>query len=527
MMPVTTSYNSDHYVQRLDLSADPFADDFESDYFYSGAQRRQILDQLIHFSRFSDQVVLLVGATGSGTSWLVDHAYSQLADVMDCCFVDAETAMSDQQLMASVNEQLQLNLNTPITAAEFIAAVQAITHIDDEPEPILLVIDQAHYMSLESYVLLRELVQQNGDFVRLLMVGEYQVEQLAVLSQFDKQQIKRLELEPLTLEETGNYLQGLLQSVGYAGEQPLGADQLAVLHEQSGGNLAEIDQLLPTLLSGNVSEQQSSLGRAIPVTHFAVIGLLLMALLLAWLYQSPMNDVINSDDEKEAEKLIAKIPAEKNSNGMVQRQVTLPPANKSPSAVASKPIATIQSLKEVPGEDAPKKQVVTAKPLPVNERQVAKSPVVEKLPAQEAAKVEEKISAAKSEPTVAKVSAKPVAKVIESAPIKKAVAAKPKVPAREQRLLGMPASSYVLQLMGSVDEKRVKDFVKPYEGRLPITYFETQLKGKPWFVALAAPYSNKAEALAASKVLPLELQKLRPWARSIEGIQADIRKHRR
>ena len=565
-MPATASYNSDHYVQRLDLGADPFAEDFESDYFYSGAQRRQILDQLVHFGRFSDQVVMLVGATGSGTSWLVDRDYAQLAEVMDCCFVDAESAMSDQQLMSVLNEQLQLDLAEPIMAGEFMAAVQSIAYIDGEPEPILVVVDQAHYLSLESYVLLRDLVLQGADFIRLMLVGEYQVENLALLAQFDKQTIKRLELEPLTQEEIGAYLLGLLQSVGYAGDQPLGNDQLAVLYEQTGGNLAEVTQLLPTLLSADDEEPKAGLRRAIPLTHIAVIGLLVVVLVAGWLYQSPMSSLDSPSVTTTEKELDEKINTSKanTSNGAIDRI---------PTSVEPKAIATIQRLNEVVSEDAgkiaeDKAQANTAPDqkegpeLPVSG--VAKSSPAETSPQAEV-DVEQEVPAPEPSATVAVT--KPVFPDVQPAPVKPKVAAvesanvkpkpaakdkkvaavtktvkqpksdvktqapavkaSPQIPSREQRLLDVPSDNYVLQLMGSVDEARARSFVKKYVGRLPISYFEAELKGKPWFVAVVGPYDNKQAALAGIKVLPAELQKLRPWARSIEGIQADIRAHHR
>ena len=98
---------------------------------------------------------------------------------------------------------------------------------------------------------------------------------------------------------------------------------------------------------------------------------------------------------------------------------------------------------------------------------------------------------------------------------------------REQRILNLPVNAYMLQLMGALDELRTRGVVKQYIGRLPVTYIETRRKDKPWFVAVAGPYDTRAAALAAIKELPPQLQKERPWPRSIATLQQEIRNSRR
>lgn len=564
MTKTATSYDAEHYVQRLDLGDDPFAADFHSDYFYTGAMRRQLLDQLVHFSRFSDQTVVLVGATGSGTSTLLDQASAQIEEVMDSCFINAEELMLPDQLLSSLNEQLHFQLPSPINASEFIATLQASSIIDGEPEPILIEVDQAHYLSLESFELLRDMTAIDSNIVRLLMIGEYQIEHLVRLAAFDQEQIKLLELEPLTVTETSDYLLGLLQSVGYAGELPLSHDQLSVLHEQSGGNLAEINLLMPALLAAKESQAHSRFQMGIPVAHVAAIAIIGVALLLSWLYQGGDSDDVSpritTITQQEATEFMPSLErlAEQAQGGIVRTE--------------SSPRAVAKPLSLTTGTESTLKREMTAevdKGLPVSkveppsesvssDIEVAVTEIEPEAKGTESAKVlavpvENK---PQSIVLVSQVDAPPLAapKVVKKAAIeqKKAArlettavsppvssvavsvaasvpASKPKIaaiPAREQRLLSYSDSAYVLQLMGSVDEARARRFVKQYVGRLPVTYFETRLKGKPWFVAITGPYDDKATALSVVKVLPAALQKQRPWARSIAGIQKDIRANR-
>ena len=90
----------------------------------------------------------------------------------------------------------------------------------------------------------------------------------------------------------------------------------------------------------------------------------------------------------------------------------------------------------------------------------------------------------------------------------------------------MPESGYVLQLLGARSEQGARDFVAQYGARLPMTYYQTELKSKPWYVVVAGPYQDRSAALRAIKQLPTGLQKQKPWARSVLDVQVQIRAYR-
>jgi septal ring-binding cell division protein DamX/type II secretory pathway predicted ATPase ExeA len=565
MTKTAANYDAENYVQRLDLGDDPFAADFHVDYFYTGAMRRQLLDQLIHFSRFSDQTVVLVGASGSGTSTLLDQASALIEDVMDSCFINGEELVSPEQLLSSLNEQLNLQLPTPIKPSEFIAALQATSIVDGEPEWLLIEVDQAHYLSLESFELLRDLAALNH-IVRLLIVGEYQVEPLLRLAAFDQEQIKLLELDPLTVSETGDYLLGLLQSVGYAGELPFNSDQLCVLHQQSGGNVTEINQLTPALLTAKSSQSPSQFKMGIPLGHLAAITIIGIALLLSWWYQG--NDIGDSRQQitintpqniattgapslellaEQRQGGIVRTESSQVKTDLVEPQIKAHNGSKSSQlSISGEKRIQVDESESVLGVNTTPGSEASSTKLVVNdaESKMPNSPVKpgliapiksEALLKTEQGSIKPSVLAKSADLNMALIEQKnerSTGAVSESAVLPvvvNSVSAKPKVkaiPAREQRLLKYAASDYVLQLMGSVDEARTRSFVKQYVGRLPVSYFETRRKEKPWFVAITGPYDNRAAALSGVKVLPTALQKQRPWARSIAGIQKDIRANR-
>lgn len=95
--------------------------------------------------------------------------------------------------------------------------------------------------------------------------------------------------------------------------------------------------------------------------------------------------------------------------------------------------------------------------------------------------------------------------------------------AREQDLLDLPSSDFVLQLIGTFKETEVEKFVSKYQSLLPVTYFETRLKDKPWFVGVTGPYNSRDKARQTIGQLPNELKRLKPWVRSLTDIHSTIR----
>jgi DamX protein len=533
MTNTALGYDADHYVPRLDLADDPFGADFDSDYFYGGAICRQQLEQLIHYGRFSDQVVLLLGASGTGTSALLDQVLPEIQPLMDWCVIEGDVDTSPDLLMASLCDQLSIEQCSPMTPDLFLSQLKMMTHIEDTIEPIFVAVDQAHFVDVEAFQLLNELVDGASGALHLLLVGEYQVEQLTQLAQFDREKIKVLELDALNEEEVGEYVLGLLRSVGYAGKLPLSTDQLAILFEKSKGNMADINVLIPALLDATPTKNAGQFLSGIPIVHVAAIVLVALVLFTFWAVQSDNGDdnmlaasgqkqrsipiTLLESSEKSAEKSAAEStnePVESSAiSGIIIRgKNTAKPV----SASMQDTLQVAQKTAETGRSRALLEELKKDAPVIVEQQEISSQSTVAKSSINPLSKVDALVSQ-QSDPALSK-SAQSSSEQSNSN--------QQNIPVREQRLLSFAKTAYVLQLMGSVEEQRTRNFVKQYVGRLPVTYFEARLKDKPWFVAVTGPFSSRAEALARVKALPQTLQKQKPWARSIEGVQRDIRNNR-
>ncbi|MCR8922413.1 SPOR domain-containing protein [Dasania sp. GY-MA-18] len=476
----TVNTFSEHYVYRLDLGADPFAEGFQANFFYQGGERRKVLEQLVHYGRFSKQPVLFYGDAGSGKKRLLQEVHEQLHAVMDCCRVDVAGLADQDAILAALADRLGLKLDQQHSLSSFINALDFTVSSAEEPDPVLIIIENIQLLEQAEVSFLLDMHQAAEGGIHLLLVAS-ETENANKHKQFLQQQsLKTVALRPLTQQESAEYLQLLLQSVGYAGEFPLNEHQLERLHKAAQGNFAAMHQLVPSLLMRNELAANTGAGFPVPITHVAAIAILAVAIVIAYLYQGEEP------------------------------------------ALPEQPVAVQQPAAKLSPEPEPKLEAVEAEPAQVIDRSprpiiASKSP-----PAAEPSKQQ---SIEQSAVVAPQAAPKPQA---SNTPASPAVAQRPvttskPIAAKEQRLLDMPSSAYMLQLLGTRKEQSAKDFSSPYQGQLPITYLTTTLKGQPWYVVLVGPYDSREQALAAIKRLPAALQRQKPWARSLSGIQAEIR----
>ena len=92
-----------------------------------------------------------------------------------------------------------------------------------------------------------------------------------------------------------------------------------------------------------------------------------------------------------------------------------------------------------------------------------------------------------------------------------------------QALLQWPSKGYTLQMLGARKAGSVGPFIASMPHQEQLKRFYTLYKEKPWYVVIYGRYPDRATAMEAIGNLPSELRARRPWARSISGVQEDIR----
>lgn len=93
----------------------------------------------------------------------------------------------------------------------------------------------------------------------------------------------------------------------------------------------------------------------------------------------------------------------------------------------------------------------------------------------------------------------------------------------EKKLLSAPVHYYTVQLLGSHSKQEVSEFIQQNRLQGKAIYYESNFQGKPWYVLVYGIYPTDQAAEAALKQLPLAVQKLNPWVKSIGSVKAGIK----
>lgn len=336
---------------------------------------------------------------------------------------------------------------------------------------------------------------------------------------------------PLTLAEAP-----ALANTAELGPEPLlnataeeSADPLAAIH--SGGREA-------------APPVKASSARAFPLSglQLGMVGTVLVAItgVAAWQFMPQGDDSAGMTEQGAESRMSMQLslnvdePVEVDTSAVKERSKARLELEKRLAAYENRAVNTAIVEPVVAPSDQP--------PLPVNRVITELTPAQDKPPvapevAQPTVVSQQPITA--PAPVATRTVAVPPAVVAQPAPVvvKKPAAAlvvaqpeaRPKpvrnvVAAREDELLSWPSKGFTLQLQGSRASKSALDFIRKQADKSNFYYFTTIYKGGPWHVVVYGRYPSRETAMADVKNLPAALRRLKPWARTVSGVQSDIRK---
>ena len=551
----------DVFVGRLDLADNPFKSEYSDRFFYTGAMRQYQYDQLQHYAQFGTQPVLLAGALGSGKSTLLRRLARGLEETMEC-LVESGTHMdAASDLLRVIADRFYIDLAPASTADDLLLRAPKLPGGD--LAPLLLIIEDAEQCPEGVPETVHQLIQ--GSVGQIHVILEMNGDDNGVW-EAAREQAKVIELPPLSAAEVAEYVDGRLSDMGFAGEQALTRGERDELHERSRGVISEVHWLAPVLLNQREDVAVSKKNLGLPVPHIVAALVLLVALMTAFWYDR---------DEATTVEVPVDLPTAAVS-GVSENGRSLPDEDRTEAA----PAPDVNRLTESVGEDemvvdtaialriieqksierssvqqryiqqdslqervtppAERREVAMQLPLNDSDQSVAAAPDRSMTSMPEVARETPGVSNSSEAEESVKVKALPVNEKAPDKPAPGPAPVKPKLPvdagktagaqlsASELRLLGFAKTGYLLQILGTHSEQSAQRVVKRNttggSAKSTLFYYETRHQGKPWFVVLAGPYSDRLSAQKGVESLPLELAKQPPWVRQVGEIQETIRR---
>lgn len=540
------------YLDYWNLTAEPFAeliaDNGNLEGFYPGAQRQQIVDQLLHLSQFYSGVLLVLGDEGSGKTTLQVVCEQQADRGRIVCSIAARDLDDQSQLFRQIADALGLPFHS--SAGQLLAAIRS--HCQDEDAADLLVlVDDADCLDdpiLSGLLSLLQGVDQQYPGLHLVLFGGHGLADRVDNFQMYDVSVQDLSVPALTCDEVGDYLECRLRAAGVWDELPFSVRDIEYIWLASVGLPIKIDELATKLLMERAVEVAEPAARpsGLPLGHMAIVVLLGAALLMGLVYNYG-NDKKSDVEVKAGMELpnaafapvtsteavaggvVGRVPDGSIAGDVPVVDGSGPVTLASPFAVREEASVSDPRLQQGAVAGAPVSPVTTAVPASSLSSAAPSSTI-----AQSAVPVptpDTSVAAAQAITPQVAAQSTPQATRVESvtpSPARPAPAALPAgLTTDEQYLLSQGGSRYTLQVLGVANLKSAKAFVDVQSNRRDLHIFETRRQGQLWFVVVAGSFASKAAASQAVAKLPELQRQAGPWPRTLLSVHTEIKANRK
>ncbi|WP_323813986.1 AAA family ATPase [Cellvibrio sp. NN19] len=531
------------YRQRYGLSEDPFSHDYSFPLF-TGAGRRQLLDQLLHLCQFSNSLLAVMGDYGVGKTRIAHAFMDSLSEQDQICFLSIRPGQSLEQTLVAIVQAFGIDANGAISAEDLLTHLEAFIAeeaVTDEEGLAVVVLDNAQLLDDQTISVITSLLnnfpQQNR--LHLALFGEPQLMQRLERLSPEKLLINDFHLQPFGLLETVDYLNFRMEMADYLGPEIFTEAMVDPWWRQTQGHLSELHELAQERLLESVTLASPSAKRPLPVVHIVAIAMLIAVVGVLFLY--------SGDDEPQSADSVAITPAvpvptastDASNNAALSSTDTpvqplmqsLPQGQTQPlqpnqqpmtqSQVTQPQITQTQTVQQnTASAEFEQEEVVPLAQLPSAPPQAARS-VPEPMPVEQAKPVE------RVAPPVTQPIAQPEVRVAAPEPVKPAAktvsTAAIGASEQERKILSWKPSEYTIQLLGVSNEKAAREYVAAQVNKSELLVFKSKRQGRDWFVVIAGHYASSAQARQAIANLPAAQRDAGPWPRDVKTIQNEIK----
>lgn len=525
------------YRQRYGLSEDPFAQDYSFPLF-TGAGRRQLLDQLLHLCQFSNSVLMVSGEPGVGKTRTAHAFMDSLSDQDQICFLSLQSAQNLEQVLTVIAQTFGINsgplpsVENLLTAIEAFIAEEALV---EEDGLAVVVVDNAQLLDDQTLAVLTALLnnfpQQNR--LHLALFAEPSLMSRLELASPETLLISDFHLQPFILAEAVDYLNFRMEMADYLGPEIFSESMVDPWWRQAQGHLGILHECAQERLLESVTPKLAFDKRSLPVAHIVAIALLIAVVGVVFLYMG--------DEDKPAASVVvapALAPATNqtaSSSALELTSTSTPvqpllqslPQPQQPNQIAAQQQAQNAQAQQAaqtgsamqPDDDFAPEEVVPLAQLPTTP---AKKPeVMSSAPATTPQPV-----VTTPPPTAAPAAVKPESKPVLVEPASKPAEKKPLATTasqQERNILAWGASEYTVQLLGVSNRKAALDYMAAQPNKTELLMFKSKRQGNDWFVVITGRFASSAEARQAIGRLPAAQRDAGPWPRDVKTIQAEIK----
>ncbi len=252
------------YLDYFGLKEAPFRITPNTEYWYAGGQRGEILAALGYAIGQGEGIIKVVGEVGSGKTMLCRMLTARLTHPIDCVYLGNPTLAPDEML-AAILADLGVATAAEGRQARLAQLNQILLERHQSGHRVVVFVEEAQGISLENLEFLRLLTNLETATEKLLQIVLFGQPELDVMLADPRiRQLKdritlSLNLSPLNEQEVADYLRARLSVAGYRGPDLFPAALISRMTQISGGLSRRINVLADKTLLAAYSEQTHNL----------------------------------------------------------------------------------------------------------------------------------------------------------------------------------------------------------------------------------------------------------------------------
>ncbi|HZW25254.1 MAG TPA: AAA family ATPase [Gallionella sp.] len=236
------------YLDHFGLHEPPFRITPSTTFFFSGANRGEILDALVYSLSESEGIIKVSGEVGSGKTMLCRMLLERLPKHIDTVYL-ANPSLSREEMLYAIADGLGLNVEGERVGIIMHGIQAKLEERAREGKRVVVLVDEAHAMppdTLEELRLLYNLQIGNFKLLQIILFGQPELNHK--LDQPNMRQLKdrivhHFNMQPMSHNTLESYLMFRMRAAGYRGPNVFSPQALKLIGRASDGLMRRINIL--------------------------------------------------------------------------------------------------------------------------------------------------------------------------------------------------------------------------------------------------------------------------------------------
>lgn len=236
------------YLEHFGLTEPPFKITPVTEFFFSGANRGEILDALVYAITDGEGIVKISGEVGSGKTMLCRMLLERLPSNIKAIYL-ANPSMSRDELLYAIADRLDLDLEGKRVNIILQTLQNHLEEMYERGERCVVLVDEAHAMPLETLEELRLLYNlQVGKhkLIQIVLFGQPELDEK--LEQSNMRQLKdrivhHFSILPISRQVINDYLMFRMRAAGYKGPDVFSPAAVQLIGKASQGLMRRVNIL--------------------------------------------------------------------------------------------------------------------------------------------------------------------------------------------------------------------------------------------------------------------------------------------